>query len=147
MDLKFTFGASNPLPLSTSGAGSASAPGPGSSVLELRVTLLTDESLMRCEGLSGDGVAYASAEKSISDEDPASLAAALRSVVARCGAALPEPLIGSVGAIVLDLAGGEASALKALGLHVATGSTTLAQVDESLQARTGITAGTPILAA
>lgn len=168
MDLKFTFGASNPLPLSAQGAGSAASPGPGSSVLELRATLVTQESvpaeesvvaeesvpagtaqlaegsLLRCEGVSADGVAYASAEKQVSGDDAASLAAALRSALARCGAELPEPLIGSVSAIALDLGGSEAEVLGELGLMVSPGSPILAQVDEALQARTGITAGTPI---
>ncbi len=144
MDLKFTFGASNPLPLSSTGAGSASSPGPGSSVLELRVSLRPDDSLMRCEGVSADGVIYASAEKKISAEDPTGLAAALRSVVARCGAELPEPLIGSVSAIAVDLGGSEADALGELGLMVSPNAPILAQVNESFQARTGITAGTPI---
>lgn len=162
MDLKFTFGASNPLPLSAQGAGSASSPGPGSSVLELRATLVTQESvvteesvlagtaqlaegsLLRCEGVSADGVAYASAEKQVSGDDAASLAAALRSALARCGAELPEPLIGSVSAIALDLGGSEAEVLGELGLMVSPGSPILAQVDEALQSRTGITAGTPI---
>lgn len=145
MDLKFTFGASNPLPLSSTGAGSASSPGPGSSVLELRVSLQPDGSLMRCEGVSADGVIYASAEKKISAEDPTTLAAAFRSVIARCGAELPEPLIGSVSAIALDFGGREADALVQLGLMVSPTAPALAQVDESLQARTGINAGTPIL--
>ena len=145
MDLKFSFGASNPLPLSAEGAGSASL-GAGSSVLELHVSLLNGERL-RCEGVSLDGVSYASAEKQISfDEDPAALAAGLRSVLARCGAELPEPLIDSVSAIALSLGGREAAALEALGLTVAAASPILAQVDGALQARTGVAAGTPIRA-
>lgn len=144
MDLKFTFGASNPLPLSAEGAGSASAPGPGSSVLELRATLVHDGPLVRCEGVSADGVVYASAEKQAAGEDPASLAIALRSALARCGAELPEPLIGSVSAIAVDFGGAETEALSELGLLVSPGSPILAQVDAPLQARTGINAGTPI---
>lgn len=143
MDLKFSFGASNPLPLSAEGAGSAS-PGAASSVLELRVSLV-DRGRLRCEGVSLDGVPYASAEKQIShEEDPAALAAGLRSVLARGGAELPEPLIDSVSAIALSLDGREVAALEALGLTVSAGSPILAQVDEALQARTGIAAGTPI---
>ena len=145
MDLKFSFGASNPLPLSAEGAGSAS-PGAASSVFELHVTLL-DGSQLRCEGVSLDGVSYASAEKQVSsEEDPASLAATLRSVLARCGAELPEPLIDSVSGIALSLGGREAAALEALGLTVSLDAPVLAQVDETLQARTGLTAGTPIRA-
>ncbi len=145
MDLKFSFGASNPLPLSAEGAGSAS-PGAASSVLELHVSLV-DGARLRCEGVSLDGVSYASAEKQISsEEDPAALAAGLRSVLARCGAELPEPLIDSVSAIALSLGGREASTLEALGLAVSPQSPVLAQVDEALQARTGVAAGTPIRA-
>ena len=143
MDLKFSFGASNPLPLSAEGAGSAS-PGATSSVLELHVTLV-DGARLRCEGVSLDGVSYASAEKqTTSGEDPVALSAALRSVLARCGAELPEPLIDSVSAIALSLEGREAAALEALGLPVSPSASVLAQVDEALQARTGIAAGTPI---
>jgi hypothetical protein len=144
MDLKFSFGASNPLPLSAEGAGSASAGllGAGSSVLELRVTLHDTE--LVCEGVSGDGGSYAKAQKSVVGDDPASLAAALRSVLARGGAELPEPLLESVSAVVIDLGGREAEALEHLGLAVSPGTQLLAQVDASLQARTGISAGTPI---
>ena len=144
MDLKFSFGASNPLPLVSEGAGSAS-PGAGSSALELHVRLL--DRTLRCEGVSLDGVSYASAEKRLTDEeDPAALAAALRSVLARGGAELPEPLIDSVSAVALSLDGREASTIEALGLAVSAHSPVLAQIDESLQARTGIAAGTPIRA-
>ena len=142
MDLKFTFGASNPLPLSAEGAGSASSLGNG--MCELRVTLDSAAGLLRCEGVSGDGVAYSSAEKKLVADDTASLAAALRSVIARGGAELPEPMLGSVSAIALSLGGQEAAALGELGLMVSPGSAVLAQVDEALQARTGIAAGTPI---
>ena len=144
MDLKFTFGASNPLPLSTEGAGSASSLGAGNGMCELRVTLNTDSGSLLCEGVSGDGVAYSSAEKKLAADDTASLAAALRSVLARGGAELPEPMLGSVSAIALALGGREAEALGELGLMVSPGNVVLAQVDEPLQARTGISAGTPI---
>lgn len=148
MDLKFTFGASNPLPLASEGAGSASLPGglggPGAGMCELRVRLNTAERSLLCEGVSGDGVAYSSAEKKLAGEDIASLASALRSVIARGGAELPEPMLGSVSAISLQLDGREAEALTELGLMVSPGGAILAQIDEALQARTGITAGTPI---
>jgi hypothetical protein len=143
MDLKFSFGASNPLPLSAEGAGSAS-PGPGASVLELRVTLGDGE--LVCEGLSGDGVAYASARRAVSGDGPEALAAAVRSVLARGGAELPEPLIGSISNVAMSLDGHEIEVLYALGLTVAADSPILAQVDDALQARTGIAAGTPITA-
>ena len=143
MDLKFSFGASNPLPLSAEGAGSASAGG-ASSVLELHVTLVPEESLICCSGVSLDGVSYASASKQFSDENLATLAAAVRSVLARGGAELPEPLLTSVSSVALSLGGREADVLEALKLAVSPSSPVLAQVDEALQARTGIAAGTPI---
>lgn len=151
MDLKFSFGASNPLPLASEGAGSASFGGPGAGVLELKISLQASEIV--AEGLSGDGVSYARVQKPVTGEDPAALAAALRSVLARCGAELPEPLLGSVTAVVVSLGGFEAEVLRELGLVVTETSTSsssviqLSTVDESLQARTGISAGTPITAA
>lgn len=144
MDLKFSFGESNPLPLSSEGAGSASA---GSSVLELRVTRSEGGDELVCSGLSADGVSYATATRSVSGDDPGALAAALRSVLARGGAELPEPLLGNVSAVVLDLGGAEAETLALLGLAVSEGSAQLSAVDAALQARTGISAGTPIRAA
>lgn len=143
MDLKFSFGAANPLPFSTEGAGAASQPGAGAGVLELRVSMTTDGTEMVCEGVSGDGVSYARAHRAIAADDASSLAAALRSVLARGGAELPEPLLNSVSAVVLDLAGREAEVLAELGLTASTG-TQLCTVDEALQSRTGITAGTPV---
>ena len=165
MDLKFSFGASNPLPIS--GAGSLSAPPTPSSVLELRVSLSADGgldaatddvsdatdggSVLVCEALSGDGVSYARAMKRPAGDGPAALAAALRSALARCGAELPEPLLGSVTGVVLDLGGLEVAALEALGLRAnaapAMPGSQLAAVDAALQARTGVAAGTPITAA
>ena len=62
------------------------------------------------------------------------------------GVWLPEPLIDSVSGIALSLGGREAAALEALGLTVSLDAPVLAQVDETLQARTGLTAGTPIRA-
>lgn len=144
MDLKFTFGASNPLPLSAEGAGSASALGAGTGMCELRVTLDSGKGALLCEGVSGDGVSYSSAEKLVAADDTASLALALRSVLARGGAELPEPMLGSVSAISLKLDGREAEALRELGLLTSATGAILAQVDSALQARTGITAGTPI---
>jgi len=143
MDLKFSFGASNPLPLTAEGAGSASAPGPGSSVLELRVSLTPDGGEMVCEGMSGDGVSYGRALRPIAGDGAGDLATALRSVLARGGAELPEPLLGSVTAVVLSLGGREEETLEALGLAVSPGAQ-LAALDGELQARTGIAAGTPI---
>lgn len=156
MDLKFSFGASNPLPLATEGAGSASAPLSASSTLELRVSLASASDTTTgmasgaaadavvCEALSGDGVSYARAEKACRDLNAAGLASAVRSALARAGAELPEPLIGSVTGVTLELGGSETAVLIELGLEVTAGADPLALVDETLQARTGIAAGTPI---
>lgn len=159
MDLKFSFGGgsndshehsghtsegAHGITLPFAGAATAGSKPPlgASSVLELSVSLADNE--LVCEGLSGDGVSYASASKPVQGEDPAALAAALRSVIARCGAELPDPLIDSISGVVLSLGGHEAGALEALGLTVSEGSTQLAAIDEALQARTGVRAGTPI---
>lgn len=155
MDLKFTFGASNASshdhhddhdddhdhshtpPFVASNA----------SVLELRVTRENDEII--CNALSGDGVSYAKTSRTLSGEDQPALATAIRSTLARCGAELVEPLIESVTAIVLSLGGEEAGAIAALGLSPRQPDEhgQVAEVDDALQARTGITSGTPILAA
>lgn len=161
MDLKFSFsgakssrdashdhdghahgaaGAAGGIPLPF--AGAASAPLSSSSVLELRVSLQGET--MICEGVSGDGVTYARAEVSAGGRP---FAHALRSALARAGAELPEPLLGSVTAVVLDLDGREAETLEGLGLAVSGGGAQLATVDEMLQARTGISAGTPVVVA
>ena len=163
MDLKFSFGnsskpsqsshdtshdhaehsagAAGGIPLPFAGASSGT-PLSSSSVLELRVSLGDGE--LVCEALSGDGVGYARAAIGAEDRP---LAAAVRSVLARAGAELPEPLRGSVTAVVLDLGGREAEALEGLGLTVSLASSQLSTVDEALQARTGLAAGTPITTA
>lgn len=151
MDLKFTFGASNPLPLAE-GAGSASAAPSASSELELRVTLPSGgtgdgTSTLICEGLSGDGVSYARTERRVEDPaSPSQLAAGVRSALARAGAELPEPLLGSVTGVRLVLSGAEAAVLSELGVAMGPDPRAdgFAAIDEALQARTGIPAGTPI---
>ncbi|MCB1274301.1 MAG: hypothetical protein KDB25_07915 [Leucobacter sp.] len=146
MDLKFSFDKSNPLPLATEGAGSSFPPSSGSNVLDLRVTVEGSEVV--CEGLSGDGVSYARVGKRVADPAaPELLAAATRSVLARTGAALPEPLIESITGIVFALEGAEAAVIAELGLASEAQADPAAQiiaVDDALQARTGIAAGTPI---
>ena len=160
MDLKFTFNGSSHdrgqnehhhddahsgIPLPFAGA-SGSGPAAASNVLELRVS--ASGATVVCEGLSGDGVSYARAEKPVEDPAaPAALAPAVRSVLARAGASLPEPLIESVTGIVLALDGAEAAVLAELGLPLleqADPAAPISAVDEALQARTGVAAGTPI---
>ena len=144
MSLQFSFGAANPLPLVPDGA--AGAPATTSSVLDLRVTIEGGApATVVCEGISGDGVSYARAEKAVQDPDsPAGLAAAARSALARAGAELPEPLIESVTGVVLSLGGIEREVLAELGLNIDADADPVARVDDALQARTGIAAGTPI---
>lgn len=158
MDLKFTFGDASPLPLTDVNAGSP-GPGQGSSRLELHVSLAEahdGERSIVCVGRSGDGVEYARSEKPLAGTEPGALAAAIRSVLARAGAELPEPLLGSVTAIAIDLTAPgssvderspqDAALIDALGLSagVQAGTGTAFAVNEPLQARTGVAAGTPI---
>lgn len=137
MDLKFSFGASNPLPLTSESTGSTSL-GAGSSSLELRVRRETGiggaPGALVCAAVSADGVEYARAEKPVIDPSPAGLVSAARSVIARAGAELPEPLIGSVTGVVLDLGDPGPDVLAQLG----------DSADEGFQARTGIAVGTRI---
>ena len=164
MDLKFTFngsshdqgdsghdhgghgqeGATSGIPLPFAGA---TATGSTSSTLELRVSLDAAGGAVACEAFSGDGVAYARAEKAVQEGGPVELAAATRSAIARCGAELPEPLIGSVTEVTFALGGAEAAVLAALGLPLAQSmdpAASISAVDEAMQARTGIAIGTPI---
>ena len=120
----------------------AGAPSSASAVLDLRVSIVGEEVV--CDGLSGDGVSYARSSKRFSDRSPAALAPLVRSVIARTGAALPEPLIASVTSVILDLGGDEAAVLTELGLPVSPGSAQLGTVDAALQARVGVNAGVPI---
>lgn len=162
MDLKFTFGDASPLPLTDVNAGSP-GPGQGSARLELHVSLAEahdGERSIVCVGRSGDGVEYARSEKPLAGTEPGALAAAIRSVLARAGAELPEPLLGSVTAIAIDLTAPgssvderttqHAALIDALGLSAGVEAGTVAgtgtafAVNEPLQARTGVAAGTPI---
>lgn len=161
MDLKFTFGGGTPAAEHTHGAESPGIPLPfagatqqptsASSVLELRVSIGADDEgagAVRCEAVSGDGATYGKAEKAVHGEaSPALLAAAARSVIARAGAELPEPLLGSVSSLTLSFGGAEAAVLQELGLLVEPSldpQAPVSAVDAALQARTGILAGTPI---
>jgi len=150
MDLKFTFGGASsddngrddapsgiPLPFSTTPGVSTS------SVLELHARLA--DGALSCAATSPDGVEYASASVTVSAQDPASLARALRSGVSRAVAGLEGPLAEAITAIVLDLGGSEVEVLGELGIstipfeeHVA------AVVSDDFQRRTGVASGTPI---
>lgn len=168
MSLKFTFGgapsdhdhaghdhdgAPSGIPLPFAGASSSAQPASSSAVLEIRVSREAgapgETEAMVAEAFSGDGVSYARAEKPLAATDAAALATAARSAIARVGATLPEPLIGAVTAVVLSLGAENAAVLAELGIAESDGSAATsgafaAVVDDALQARTGVTAGTPI---
>ena len=146
MDLKFSFGGASPdqhdhggapsgIPLPF--AGAATSLTPASTVLEVRVTLAGEAVV--AEALSGNGVTYARAARSTVDLSPAGLAAAARSAIARAGAELGDRLVGTVSAVVLALGEHTGAVLQQLELDAADPA-----VSEALQARTGISAGTPI---
>ena len=59
-------------------------------------------------------------------------------------AGLEAPMIESISALVLDLAGAEEDVLTELGLSVDSTAEPVAVVDESLQTRVGISVGTAI---
>lgn len=126
-----------PLPFAV---GSPAVPVSQSSVLELRVSVTEDA--VHCIGVSGDGVEYSKASVELTGRE---LHASVRSALARAGAGLPEPLLGAVSAVVLNLNGLETEVVAEWGLTVSAGSAQLASVDEHLQTRTGISVATPIM--
>lgn len=149
MDLKFTFGGGaspekGDAPSSVSLPVRAAAPA-GDGRLTARVRRSGDA--LVAEIVTVDGVVYTTAEVpagAAADDaaDPAALARPLRSVLARAVAALEGPVAESVAEVAIDLGGGEAAALAGLGIEAdATGALA---VDEALQRRVGITAGSPI---
>ncbi|MBK0418969.1 hypothetical protein JD276_07965 [Leucobacter sp. CSA1] len=165
MDLKFSFGGSEPehhdhgaasgttpdgvppggipLPFST-------APASSSGVLELAVR--RSGGTLVAEAVSGDGVTYGRSEVRLGGEDPAALAAAVRSALSRVVAELGVPLAGSVTALTLDLAAAAHPVVAELGFptHGDPGSAkprdpgATAVTDTAFQRRTGIAAGTPV---
>lgn len=151
MDLKFSFGGASPDHDHGSDHGHGDAPPgfslpitsiapmpSGSSVLEVRATLAASSVIG--EALSGDGVSYARAEVPVDEgADPPALARAARSALSRAVAGLEGPLSESVSAVVLEFGGAEAEVLGEFGLPAAD-----AAVDDALQRRIGIAAGTPI---
>jgi len=151
MSLKFTFGGGSPdhhdhgsapagvgeLPLTPAPVGGGS----------LEFVLRLEDSRISGEARSESGVAYATADKAVAGRGAAAAAGAIRSVLSRLEAELVEPLRTTATAIELVLA---ADADARLGIDAAPllaelGADPAAPVvDDALQARTGITAGTPI---
>lgn len=154
MDLKFTFNGGSAATEHSHDAGAGAAPGiplpftttpaASSSVLELHARLSGDTVV--AEALSGDGVNYASAEvePAAGADDAVALGKAVRSALARAVAGLEEPLSEAVTALVLDLGGAEAEALRSLGIAVDETADPRAVADDALQRRVGVAAGTPI---
>lgn len=148
MSLKFTFGGSNPdtHDHSDTPSGATSLPltslqAPGSGPLEFMLAL--DSAQVSGEARSGSGVAYATASKPVTEQDAAVFAGAIRSVLSRLEAELVEPLRGTATAIEIAIA--PATGLNAAGLLSELGvDATTRAVGEALQARTGVSAGTPI---
>jgi hypothetical protein len=151
MSLKFTFGGGSPdhhdhgsapagvaeLPLTPAPVGGGS--------LEFALTL--EDARISGEARSESGVAYATAGKAVTGQGAAAAAGAIRSVLSRLEAELVEPLRTTATSIELVL---DADARARLGVDAAAllaelGADPAAPaVDDALQARTGITAGTPI---
>lgn len=154
MDLKFTFNGGTQASEHSHDAGTGAAPGiplpfstvpaATSSVLELHARL--SGGAVVAEALSGDGVSYASAEVERAAEpgDAAALGKAVRSALARAVAGLEGPLSEAVTSLVLDLGGAEAEALRSIGIAVDETADPRAVVDDALQRRIGVAAGTPI---
>lgn len=154
MDLKFTFNGGSAASEHSHDAAAGAAPGiplpftakpaASSSVLELHARL--NGGAVVVEALSGDGVNYASAEVELAagSDDPAALGKAVRSAFARAVAGLEGPLSEAVTALVLDLGGAEAETLRSLGIAVDETADPRAVVDDALQRRVGVAAGTPI---
>lgn len=91
--------------------------------------------------MSGDGVAYSTAEVALTGRETADVARALRSALSRAVAGLEGPLVDSITALVVDLGGSELEALAELGID--TGLPVLV-VPAALQQRIGVAENTPI---
>ncbi|MBL3687593.1 hypothetical protein D3248_11600 [Leucobacter zeae] len=147
MDLKFSFGGASPDHHDHGGAPSgiplpfSTAPATRSSVLEVVVRRSGDApGAVVAEAISGDGVTYARAEVAAPEtRDPQALARSVRSALSRAVAELEGPLAESVTAIALDLDDSSADVLAALGIDPAAPA-----VDDALQRRIGVSAGTAI---
>ena len=167
MDLKFTFGGASPDHHDHGGAPSAvplpfsTSPGSSSSILEVRARLegaAGDSSeapvasdnpgapeapgaRVIADAMSGDGVAYSTAEVALTGRETADVARALRSALSRAVAGLEGPLVDSITALVVDLGGAELEALAELGVDT---ELPVLVVPAALQQRIGVAENTPI---
>lgn len=141
MDLKFSFGGASPDHHDHGGAPSGLSlpltPASHASASDLVVVVSRDAEGVRGEVRTGAGVVYTSADVACANDD--ALPRAARSAAARAVAALEGPLAEQVSAIVFELGEQAPTVLAALGLDATTPA-----VDESLQSRIGVAAGTPI---
>ncbi|MEJ6488948.1 hypothetical protein PQI23_04345 [Leucobacter sp. USCH14] len=148
MDLKFSFGGASPDHHHDDGGAPSGIPlpfttvAPGSNSTELEAIARRDGALVVGEVVTGDGVTYARAEVSLRDGTPdtAALSKAARSALARAIATLEGPLAESVRSVVFSLGGDSRSVVQSLGIA----DLDAPAVDEALQRRIGVAAGTPI---
>ncbi|MEV8339675.1 hypothetical protein [Leucobacter sp. NPDC077196] len=148
MDLKFSFGGASPDHHHDDGGAPSGIPlpfttvAPGSTSGELVASVRCDGALVVGEVVTGDGVTYARAEVPLRDEHPdaVALGKAVRSALARAVATLEGPLAESVRTVVLALGGDSRAVVQSLGIA----DLDAPAVDEALQRRIGIAAGTPI---
>ncbi len=148
MDLKFSFGGASPDHHHDDGGAPSGIPlpfttvTPGSTSADLEAAVRRDGALVVGEVVTGDGVTYARAEVPLHGEqqDPAVLGKAARSALARAVATLEGPLAESVRTVVFSLGADSRSAVQWLGIA----DLAAPAVDEALQRRIGIAAGTPI---
>ena len=147
--MKFTFGGASPdhhdhgdapsgipLPFTTKSLGSSSG------VLELRARLVPGTVI--AEALSGDGVAYATAEVALRDEGSAGLARTVRSALSRAVAGLEGPMADSISALILDLGGEEQAVLAEFDIDSDASASPVAVINDALRMRIGAPSGTPI---
>ncbi|MGW9021640.1 hypothetical protein ACWGOE_09180 [Leucobacter chromiiresistens] len=147
MDLKFSFGGASPDHHHDDGDAPSGIPlpfttkTPGSTSSELEATVRREGAQLVGEVVTGDGVTYARAEVPLRDAQPdaAALAKAARSALARAVAALEGPLAESVRVVGFALGAGSRDAVEQLGIDPAVPA-----VDEALQRRIGVAAGTPV---
>lgn len=174
MDLKFSFGGASPdqhdhggapsgIPLPF--AGASSGPVSTSSELDVFVRLVTspEGSTAVAEVVTGDGVTYTRSEvelkrprgvggplpvdsgETVDPADTDALMRAVRSAISRAIAGLEGPLAQAVTSIEVDVPGA-AAVIAALGAGPGPVGEprTAGVVTEALQARFGITGGTPL---
>lgn len=149
MDLKFSFGGASPdhhdhggapqgIPLPFAGSGSTPVSTSSELDVAVRIDTASAESLMVAEVITGDGVTYARGDVAVDLADTSALARATRSAMSRAVAGLEGPLAEAVTAIRLQFPQAP-EVIAELGIDVDAPTVT-----EELQARIGVSVGTPI---